>query len=79
MTNHWNAETAEAAIDLLDAAREHIEAALKVAYPGARVARIKAQKEVAVRLSISLDTSALEQLGTELHTFNAQVNGTKEA
>lgn len=79
MTNQWNAETAEAALNLLDAARERIESALKVAHPGDAAARHKAQKTAPVKLAITLDISALEQIGNELHAFNAQVNGVREA
>lgn len=79
MTTQWNAETAEAALDLLEAARERIEAALKVAHPGNSTARNKATRTAPVNLTISLDTTALDQLGAELHTFNAQVKGTQKA
>lgn len=79
MPAQWTAETAEAALDLLDAARERIESALKVAYPGDFTARRKAQKTTAVRLAITLDTADLDQVGSELHAFNAQINGTQEA
>ncbi|WP_331763108.1 hypothetical protein OG571_47255 (plasmid) [Streptomyces sp. NBC_01369] len=79
MTTQWNAGTAETAPNLLDAARQRIEAALKVAHPGDNLSRHKAAKTAPVHLSISLDTTALEQLGTELHAFNAQVNGGEQA
>lgn len=79
MTTPWTAETAEAALNILEAARERIESALKVACPGDSLARLKATRTAPVRLAITLDTSALEQIGDELHAFNAQVNGTQEA
>jgi hypothetical protein len=75
----WNAETAEVALNLLDAARQRIEAALKVANPGDSLSRHKAAKTAPIRLTISLDTTALEQLGAELHAFNAQVSEVKDA
>ncbi|MFC9602475.1 hypothetical protein ACFTTN_03305 [Streptomyces niveus] len=75
MTSHWTAGAAQAALDLLEAARERIESALKVAHPGDPAARHKATKAAPVRLAITLDTSDLEQVGVELHAFNAQVNG----
>ncbi|MFF2411879.1 hypothetical protein [Streptomyces sp. NPDC058092] len=75
----WNAETAEAALNLIEAARQRIEAALKVAHPTDSLSRHKAAKTAPVRLAISLDTTELDQLGAELHTFNAQVNGGEQA
>ncbi|MFD7615784.1 hypothetical protein [Streptomyces sp. NPDC059802] len=79
MTTQWNAETAEAALNLLDAASQRIKAALMVVNPGDNLSRYKAAKTAPVHLSISLDTTALEQLGAELHAFNAQVNGGEQA
>ncbi|MFJ1900510.1 hypothetical protein [Streptomyces sp. NPDC088115] len=79
MTNQWNAETAQEALNLLDAAKDRIESALKVACPGDSLARHKTAKAAPVRLSISLDITALDRIGDELHAFNAQVNGTEEA
>jgi hypothetical protein len=79
MTTQWNADTAQAALDLLEAARERIESALKVAHPGDTTARLKASRTAPVRLVITLDTTYLDQVGTELHAFNAQINGIKES
>lgn len=79
MTAQWTADTAQAALDLLEAARERIESALKVAHPGDSMARLKAGRTAPVRLTITLDTSELDQVGVELHAFNAQINGIEEA
>lgn len=78
MTAQWNADTAQAALDLLDAARERIESALKVAHPGDAVARLRAATTTPVRLTITLDTAELDQTGVELHALNAQINGIQE-
>lgn len=74
----WTAATAAEALDLLDAARDRIESGMKAAYPGDRIARMKASDTVSVSLSITLDTSALDRVVDERHLFNAQVRGDEE-
>ncbi|MFZ3592296.1 hypothetical protein [Streptomyces sp. BH104] len=71
----WTAVTVEEALNLLNAARDRIDAAMKVAHPGSLTGRLKAQQTVEVRLSLVLDTSALDRLGAERHVFNAQMSG----
>ncbi|MEU1327229.1 hypothetical protein [Streptomyces microflavus] len=74
MKAQWNAETAQAALNLLAAAQERIESALKVASPGDAMERHRAAATAPVRLSISLDVSDLDQIGNDLHAFNVQVS-----
>lgn len=75
----WTATTVEEALHLLDAAKERIDSAMKVAHPGGLSERLKAQKSVEIRLSLALDTSILDRLGAERHLFNAQVTGDENA
>lgn len=75
----WTATTAEEALHLLDAAKDRIDSAMKVAHPGDHATRLRAQPKTEVRLSLVLDTSALDQLGAERHVFNAQVSGDESA
>ncbi|MGW5990977.1 hypothetical protein ACWFRT_29530 [Streptomyces anulatus] len=74
MEAQWSAETAQAALNLLTAAQERIESALKVAHPGDPLGRMEAARTAPVRLSITLDVSDLDRIGNDLHGFNAQVS-----
>ncbi|MEI7029665.1 hypothetical protein [Streptomyces pratensis] len=74
MEAQWSAETAQTALNLLTAAQERIESALKVASPGGTLDRLRAAETAPVRLSITLDVSDLDRIGNDLHAFNAQVS-----
>ncbi|MGN2366657.1 hypothetical protein [Streptomyces luridiscabiei] len=74
MEAQWSADTAQTALNILTAAQERIESALKVASPGGTLDRLRSAETAPVRLSITLDTSALDRIGNDLHAFNAQVS-----
>ncbi|MFD3847973.1 hypothetical protein ACFWVB_19030 [Streptomyces microflavus] len=74
MEAQWSAETAQAALNILSAAQERIESALKVASPGGTLDRLRSAETAPVRLSITLDVSDLDRIGNDLHAFNAQVS-----
>lgn len=73
MEAQWSAETAQTALNILAAAQERIESALKVASPGGTLDRLRSAETAPVRLSLTLDTSDLDRIGNDLHAFNAQV------
>lgn len=75
----WTATTAEEALHLLDAAKDRIDSGMKIAYPGDATRRLRAQSTTEVRLSLVLETAALDRLGAERHVFNAQVSGDENA
>lgn len=74
MEAQWSAETAQTALNLLAAAQERIESALKVASPGGTLDRLRSAETAPVRLLITLNTSDLDRIGNDLHAFNAQVS-----
>ncbi|EHM31517.1 hypothetical protein SPW_0097 [Streptomyces sp. W007] len=74
MEAQWSAEMAQTALNLLNAAQERIESALKVAHPGDPLGRLRSAETAPVRLSITLDVSDLDRIGNDLHAFNAQVS-----
>ncbi|MFD8440179.1 hypothetical protein ACFV2I_34540 [Streptomyces microflavus] len=74
MEAQWSAETAQTALNLLAAAQERIESALKVASPGGTLDRLRSAETAPVRLLITLDTSDLDRIGHDLHAFNVQVS-----
>lgn len=70
----WTARTVAEAQDLLDAVKDRIESGMKAAYPGrGAVARMRPARETPIRLSITFDTSDLDQIANERTVFDAQV------
>lgn len=73
----WTARTVTDAIDILRAVQERLESGLRAAYPGTNsYQREKNGKNIPTSLSITFDTSGLDQIATERSLFDAQVHDT---
>ncbi|MFC9736078.1 hypothetical protein ACFWG5_34465 [Streptomyces hydrogenans] len=64
----WTATTAQEALDILDAARKLIEAGMLALTPGDGAERWKAQQTAPIRLSITVDETALGEMVNARHT-----------
>ncbi|MFD3336145.1 hypothetical protein ACFWV1_26380 [Streptomyces sp. NPDC058700] len=63
----WTANTAQEALDILDAARKLIEAGMLSLAPGDGAARWKAQQTAPLHLTITMDETPLGQLVADRH------------
>jgi len=71
----WTARTVAEAQDLLDAVKDRLESGMKAAHPGVGpVRRMEPARNTPVSLSITFDTSALDQIANERSTFDDQIN-----
>jgi hypothetical protein len=71
----WTARTVAEAQDLLDAVKDRLESGMKAAYPGrGPVRRMEPARTTPVSLSITFETSDLDQIANERSAFDDQIN-----
>lgn len=71
----WTARTVAEAQDLLDAVKDRLESGMKAAHPGVGpVRRMEPARNTPISLSITFDTSDLDQLANERSAFDDQIS-----
>ncbi|MCA1224301.1 hypothetical protein [Streptomyces sp. 8L] len=72
--HEWTGTTADAAFDLLSAARQLIDAHLKALAPGDDEAQYRLRETTPVAIKISLDLTTLATSATEVQALNASLH-----